>query len=57
MHGATGLRDGPGTQKVSALPSGESEFYAQGFAAARGLLMKHICHEAGEDDEDTCAPL
>ena len=36
------------TQKVSALSSGESEFYAQGFGAARGLLMEHICHEAGE---------
>ena len=36
------------TQKVSALSSGESEFYAQGSGAARGLLMKHICHEAGE---------
>ena len=36
------------TQKVRALSSGESEFYAQGSWAARGLLMKHICHEAGE---------
>ena len=36
------------TQKVRALSSGESEFYAQGSRAARGLLMKHICHEAGE---------
>ena len=36
------------TQKVRALSSGESEFYAQGSAAARGVLMKHTCHEAGE---------
>ena len=36
------------TQKVRALSSGEPEFYAQGSGAARGLLMKNICHEAGE---------
>ena len=36
------------TQKVRALSSGELEFYAQGSGAARGLLMKHICFEAGE---------
>ena len=41
MHGAV-------TQKVRALSSGESKFYAQGSGEARGLLMKHICHEAGE---------
>ena len=48
MHGAHWLEGWSVTQKVRALSSGESEFYAHGFAAARGLLMKHICHEAGE---------
>ena len=33
------------TQKVRAC---ESEFYPQGSGAARCLLTKHICHEAGE---------
>ena len=36
------------TQKVRALSSGESEFNAQRSGAARGLLVKHICYEAGE---------
>ena len=36
------------TQKVRPLSSGESEFYWQGSGAARGLLVKHICHEVGE---------
>ena len=36
------------TQKVRALSLGESEFYAQGSRAARGLLMKHTCHKVGE---------
>ena len=36
------------TQKVRALSSGESEFYWQGSGPARGLLVKHICHEVGE---------
>ena len=48
MHGAHWLEGLSVTQKVRALSSGESEFYAQGSGAARGLLMKHICHEAGE---------
>ena len=48
MHGAHWLEGWSVTQKVRALSSGESEFYAQGSGAARGLLMKHICHEAGE---------
>ena len=48
MHGAHWLEGWSMTQKVRALSSGESEFYAQGSGAARGLLMKHICHEAGE---------
>ena len=48
MHGAHWLEGWSVTQKVRALSSRESEFYAQGSGAARGLLMKHICHEAGE---------
>ena len=48
MHGAHWLEGWSETQKVRALSSGESEFYAQGSGAARGLLMKHICHKAGE---------
>ena len=48
MHGVHWLEGWSVTQKVRALSSGESEFYAQGSGAARGLLMKHICHEAGE---------
>ena len=48
MHGAHWLEGWSVTQKVRALSSGELEFYAQGSGAARGLLMKHICHEAGE---------
>ena len=48
MHGAHWLEGWSVTQKVRALSSGESELYAQGSGAARGLLMKHICHEAGE---------
>ena len=48
MHGALWLEGWSVTQKVRALSSGESEFYAQGSGAARGMLMKHICHEAGE---------
>ena len=48
MHGAHWLEGWSVTQKVRVLSSGESEFYAQGSGAARGLLMKHICHEAGE---------
>ena len=48
MHGAHWLEGWSVTRKVRALSSGESEFYAQGSGAARGLLMKHICHEAGE---------
>ena len=34
--------------QVRVLSSGEPEFYSQGSGAARALLMKHICHEAGE---------
>ena len=48
MHGVQWLEGWSVTQKVRALSSGESEFYAQGSGAARGLSMKHICHEAGE---------
>ena len=48
MHGAHWLERWSVTQKVRALSSRESEFYAEGSRAARGLLMKHICHEAGE---------
>ena len=48
MNGAHWLEGWSVTLKVRALSSGESEFYAQGSSAARGLLMKHICHEAGE---------
>ena len=48
MHGAHWLEGWPVTQKVRALSAGESEFYSQGSGAARGLLMKHICQEAGE---------
>ena len=48
MHGAHWLEGWSVTQKGRALSSGESEFYAQGSGAARGLLIKHICHEAGE---------
>ena len=48
MHGAHWLEGWSVTQKVRALSSGDSESYAQGSGAARGLLMKHICHEAGE---------
>ena len=48
MHVAHWLEGWSVTQKVRALSSGELEFYAQGSGAARGLLMKHICHEAGE---------
>ena len=48
MHGAHWLEGWPVTQKVCALSSGESEFYSQGSGAAPGLLMKHMCHEAGE---------
>ena len=47
MHGVHWIEGWSVTQKVRALSSGESEFYAQGSGAARGLLMKHICHEAG----------
>ena len=45
MHGTHQLEGWSVTQKVRA--SSSSEFYAQG-SEARGLLMKHICHEAGE---------
>ena len=45
MHGTHRLEGWSVTQKVRA--SSSSEFYAQG-SGARGLLMKHICHEAGE---------
>ena len=48
MHGAHKLEGWSVTQKVRALSPGESEFHAQRSGAARGLLMKHICHEAGE---------
>ena len=48
MYGAHWLEGWSVTQTVRALSSGESEFYAQGSCAARGLLMKHICHEAGQ---------
>ena len=48
MHGAHWLEGWSITQKVRALSSGESEFHAQGSGAPRGLLMKHICHGAGE---------
>ena len=48
MHGAHWLEGWSVTQKVRDLSSGESEFHAQGSGAARGLLMNHICHEAGE---------
>ena len=48
MHGADWLERWSVTQKVRALSSGESEVHAQGSGAARGLLMKHICHKAGE---------
>ena len=41
MHGARWLEGWSVTQKVRALSS-------RGSGAARGLLMKHICHEAGE---------
>ena len=54
MHGARWLEGWSVTQEVRALSSGESEFYAQGSGAARGLLMntsvmklerqrKHLC--------------
>ena len=48
MHGDHWLEGWSVTQKVRALPSGESEFYAQESGAVRGLLMKNICHGAGE---------
>ena len=48
MHGAHWQERWSATQKVRALSSGESDVYAQGSGAARGLLMKHVCHEAGE---------
>ena len=48
MHWPQWLEGWSVTQKVRALSSGESVFYAQGSGAARCLLMKHICHEAGE---------
>ena len=48
MHGAHWLEGWSATQKVRASSSGEAEFYAQGSGAARGMLMEHICHEAGE---------
>ena len=48
MHGAHCLEGWSVTPKVRALSSGVSEFYARGSGAARGLLMKHICHEAEE---------
>ena len=48
MHGSPWLEGWSVTQKVRALSSGESEFNAPGSGAARGLLMKHVCHEAGE---------
>ena len=35
-------------RKVRTVSSGESEFHGQGFGAAKGLLMKHMCHETGE---------
>ena len=48
MHGAHWLEGWSVTLKVRALSSRESEFYAQGSGAARGWLLKDICHEAGE---------
>ena len=48
MHGAHCLEGWFVTQKVRGLSSGESEVNGQGSGAARGLLMEHICHEAGE---------
>ena len=48
MHSAHWLEGWPVTQKVCALSSRESEFYSQASGAAPGLLMKHMCHEAGE---------
>ena len=48
MHGVHWLEGWSVTQKVRALLSSESEFYAQVSGPARGLLMKHVCHGAGE---------
>ena len=48
MHGAHWLERWSVTQKVRVLSPGEAEFSSQGSGAARCLLMKHICHEAGE---------
>ena len=48
MHGVHWLEEWSVTQKLRALSSGDSEFYAQGSGAARGLLMKHLGQEAGE---------
>ena len=57
MHGAHWLEGWSVTQKVRALSSRESAFCAQGSGAARGLLMKHICHEAGEPTKTLVLPL
>ena len=48
MHGAHWLEGWSVTQKVRALSSSASETYSQGSGAARGLLIKHMCHETGE---------
>ena len=48
LHGAQWLEGWSITEKVSDLSSADSEFYSQSSGAARGLLMKHICHEARE---------
>ena len=56
MHGAHWLEGWSVTQKVWALSSGESEFYAQGSGAERGLLMKHLSR-SWRANENTCAPL
>ena len=59
MHGAHWLEGWSVTQKVRALSSGESEFYAQGSGAVQRLVDEtHRCpRSCAQDRENTCAPL
>lgn len=48
LRGRHLLESWSSTQQVIATSSGEAEFYAEGLAAAKGLLVKHFAQEMGE---------
>lgn len=49
LRGRHLLESWSSTQQVIATSSGEVEFYAEGLAAAKGLLVKHFAQEMGEE--------